>query len=81
MGGKALVSEQWCGSAVAQAVFMVSKALSWQRLPEQAGLESCVWFQNHIQFAVVEENISKQARRWLPSRLIHAAPALCVLAY
>lgn len=26
------------GSVVAQAVFMVFKALSWQCLPEQAGL-------------------------------------------
>lgn len=81
MGGKALVSEQWCGSVVAQAVFMVFKALSWQCLPEQAGLESCVCLQNHIQFAVVEEDSSKQARHWLPSRLTHAAPALYVLEY
>lgn len=60
---------------------MVFKALSWQCLPEQAGLESCVCFQNHIQFAVVEEDSSKQARHWLPSRLTHAAPALYVLEY
>lgn len=81
MGGKALVCEQWCGSVGAQAVFMVFKARSWHCLPEQAGLESCVWFQNHTQFAVVEQDISKQARHWLPSRLIRAAPALCVLEY
>ena len=75
------MSEQWCGSVVAQAVFMVFKALSWHCLPEQAALESCVWFQGHIQFAVVEQDISKQTRHWLSSRLIHAAPALCVFEY
>lgn len=50
----------------AQAVFMVFKALGWQCLFQQADLESYVLFQNHMQLAVVEQDISKQARRWLP---------------
>lgn len=48
---------------------------------KKAGSESWGWFQSHSQFAVVEEDVSKQSRHWLPSRLIHAAPALCVFEY
>lgn len=60
--GKHLVCEQWCGSVGAQAVFMVFKAGSWHCLPEQAGVRNCVCFQNHAQFAVVEQDYFKTSQ-------------------